>query len=83
MTSVASFVLRRAHHDFRPVDEASHRALSSHETLLGSLFGNAHALSDRRPACTSATRLVDKVAEDLIGELVELRGNGGRLRELV
>ena len=65
----------------RPVGEAGHAPLleqvaegvdAGHEPLLDRLLGHAHPLPDLRPRGAAAPGLIDEVADQMVGDLVEL-----------
>ena len=68
--------------DLGPVGEAIQQALAR-RPFLGRLLGHAHALPDHRPGRTGPARLVDEVPDQVIGELVEVVGDGARVGKVV
>ena len=79
----AGVVLRLQHHHLGAVGEAVHRGVAGDEALLDRLLGHPHALADQRPGGAGPARLVDEVPDQVVGELAELVGDGGRLGEVV
>ena len=53
------------------------------EALLGGLLGDAHALADLGPRRPGPARLVDEVADEVVGDLAEGLGGQHRIGELL
>jgi hypothetical protein len=54
-----------------------------HEALLRRLLGDAHGLADLGPRCARLAGLVDKVADQVVGQLTEMHGDPHGRRHLV
>ena len=83
LAALAGGVLRLEDDHLGPVGEPVQRRLAGDEALLHRLLGDPHALPDRGPGGTGAAGLVDEVPDQVVGQLVDVAADPGRLGELV
>ena len=91
VAGVVRGILGRDHRVAGPRGEASETLFgvqrgglgAGDESLLGGLFGDAHALADVGPGGSRAAGLIDEVPDQVVGDLAQMLGGQHGVGELV